>query len=251
MPSAVFPSRGQCTQVIDNIQRCQCPSFTSPLLDPYICINCGHGIHAHADYVSMVVHHYPPTQCAAYVQKTPLTQCCTCEIWLCDHLPINNSYRSAEPWSVLDQYFPESNGPSYSLAAISLFNNAINDPYAPSSTSFSRDANLVPTTAAPVFSPSPRAFIPFSEVGNIPLAPTPICSPSASSASSGIQSDITQAQAYGPGDHFVHYPGPDHFMNDSYNRQPDGSATDENLYYHDHSNVIYGPPSSAWSGPYA
>ncbi|PBK80434.1 hypothetical protein ARMGADRAFT_1092225 [Armillaria gallica] len=201
MSSAVFPSRGPCTQVIDNIQRCQCPSFASPLLDPYICVNCGHGIHAHADYVSMVVYHHPPTQCAA-------------------------------------------------PAAVSLSIDAINDPYAPSSTSFSRNANFVPITAAPVFSPSPRAFVPSSEVGNISLAPTPISSPSASSASSGIKSDITQAQAYGPGDHFVHYPGPDHFMNDSYNRQPDGGATDENLYYHDHSNV-YDPTSEAWSGPYA
>ncbi|KAK0434952.1 hypothetical protein EV421DRAFT_1272148 [Armillaria borealis] len=250
MSSAVFPSRGQCTQVTDNVHQCQCPSFASPLLDPYICVNCGHGIHAHADYVSMVVHHYPPTQCAAYVQKTPLAQRCTCEAQLCDHLPTNNSYRSAEPWTVLD-YSPDINGPSSSVAAISFSNDAINDPYTPSSISFSRDANLMSITTAPVFSPSSRAFIPSSEVGNISLTPTPISSPSASSASSGIQSDITQAQAYGPGDHFVHYPGPDYFMNDSYDRQPDGGATDENLYYHDHSNVIYGPTSEAWSGPYA
>ncbi|SJL04592.1 uncharacterized protein ARMOST_07960 [Armillaria ostoyae] len=248
MSSAVFPSRGQCTQVTNHTQRCQCPSFASPLLDPYICVNCGHGIHAHADYVSMVVNHYPPTQCAAYVQKTPLAQRCTCEAQLCDHISIDNLYRSAEPWTVLD-YFPDKTGPSYSPAAISFSNDAINDPYTPSSMTFSRDANLMPVTTAPVFSPSPRASIPSSEVGNISLAPTPISSPFASSASSGIQSDITQAQAYSPDDRFVQYP--DHFMNDSYDRQPDGGATDENLYYHGHSNVTYGPTPEAWSGPYA
>ncbi|PBK64429.1 hypothetical protein ARMSODRAFT_961940 [Armillaria solidipes] len=249
MSSAVFPSRGQCTQVTDNIQRCQCPSFASPLLDPYICVNCGHGIHGHADYVSMVVNRYPPTQCAAYVQKTPLAQRCTCEAQLCDHLPTNNLYRSAEPWIVLDQYFPDNNSASYSPVAISFSNGATNDPYTPSSMSFSRDANLMPITTTPVFSPSPRTFIPSSEAGNISLAPTPISSPSASSASTGIQSDITQAQAYGPDDHFVQ--SLDHFMNESYDRQLDGCATDENLYHHDHSNVIYGSTSEAWSGPYA
>ncbi len=34
-----------------------------------ICGHCGHGIHAHADYVSIVVNHYPANQCAAYAQK--------------------------------------------------------------------------------------------------------------------------------------------------------------------------------------
>ncbi|KAK0228067.1 hypothetical protein IW262DRAFT_576417 [Armillaria fumosa] len=217
-------------------------------LSQYICINCGHGIHTHADYVSMVVHHYPPTQCVAYVQKTPLTQCCTCEIWLCDHLPTNNLYRSAEPWTVLDQYFPDNSGASYSIAAIEFSNGATNDPYTPSSMSFSRDAGLMPITA-PVISPSPRAFIPSSEVGSISLAPTSFFSPSASSASSGIQSDVTQAQAYSPDNHFVQYP--DHFMNNSYNRQPEGGATDENLYYHGHSNVTYGPMPKASSDRYA
>ncbi|KAK0445541.1 hypothetical protein EV421DRAFT_329569 [Armillaria borealis] len=30
---------------------------------------CGHGIHAHADYLSLVVHHCPTKYCVAYVQK--------------------------------------------------------------------------------------------------------------------------------------------------------------------------------------
>ncbi len=34
-----------------------------------ICSLCGHGIHAHADYVSMVVNHYPVNQCAAYAPE--------------------------------------------------------------------------------------------------------------------------------------------------------------------------------------
>ncbi len=38
-------------------------------LSQYICGACGHGIHSHVDYVSMIVNHYPATQCAAYVQK--------------------------------------------------------------------------------------------------------------------------------------------------------------------------------------
>ncbi|PBK80439.1 hypothetical protein ARMGADRAFT_1020911 [Armillaria gallica] len=190
----------------------------------------------------MVVNHYPPTQCTAYVQKTPLAQRCTCEAQLCDHLPTNNLYRSAEPWNVLG-YFPDNNRPSYNPAAIDFSNDGINDPYTPSSMSFSGDANLMPITTAPVFSPSPRAFIPSSEVGNISFAPTSISSPSA------IQSDIIQAQTYSPDDHFVQYP--DHFMNDSYARQPEGGATEENLYHHDHSNVIYAPTSEAWSGPHA
>ncbi|PBK80424.1 hypothetical protein ARMGADRAFT_1171906 [Armillaria gallica] len=250
MSSAVFPSRGQCTQVTDNVHRCQCPSFASPLLDPYICVNCGHGIHAHGDYVSMVVNHYPTTQCAAYVQKTPLAQRCTCEAQLCDHLPIDNLYRSAEPWTVWD-YFADNNSPSYSPAANSFSNDAINDPYmpTPSSMSFSRDANLMSITTAPVFSPTLRTSIPSSEVGNTFLAPASISPPSARSASSGIQSDITQTQGHIPDDHFVQ--SLDNFMNDSYDRQPEGCATDQNLNYRDHSNVIYGPTPEAWSGPHA
>ncbi|KAK0474977.1 hypothetical protein IW261DRAFT_1595865 [Armillaria novae-zelandiae] len=243
MSSAALPSRGRCIQVTDYVHQCQCPSFASPLLDPNICVNCGHGIHTHADYVSTVVHHYPPTQCVAYVQKTPLTQRCTCEIWLCNHVPTNNSHHSAEPWAVLDQYL-DNNGPPYSPAAIGISNGTTDDPYTPSSVSFSRDTNLVPVTPAPMFSPSPRAFIPSSEAGNISLA-----LPSARSALSGIQSDITQAQAYSPGNHFVQYSSPDHFMNDSYDRQPEGGATDANLYHRGHSNVT--PTPNAWSDPYA
>ncbi|KAK0474979.1 hypothetical protein IW261DRAFT_1498049 [Armillaria novae-zelandiae] len=249
MSSPPIPSRGRCIQATDSVHQCQCPSFASPLLDPNICINCRHGIHAHADYVSMVVHHYPPTQCIAYVQKTPLTQRCTCEIWLCDHLPTNNSHHSAEPWAVLDQYL-DNNGPPYSPATIGISNGTTDDPYTPSSMSFSpsRDANFTPTTTPPIFSPSPRAFISFSEVDSISLAPTSLSSPSASSASPGVQSDITQAQAYSPEDYVIQYPDP--VMYTSYDRQPEGGATHGNFDYHGHSNMTYGPTPEAWSGRY-
>ncbi|PBK77636.1 hypothetical protein ARMSODRAFT_946477 [Armillaria solidipes] len=82
MSSIVLPSRGQCIQITNDSQHCQCLWFfppESPLLDQNICGLCGHGIHAHADYVSIVVNHYPANQCAAYVQRTTLMQRCTCE----------------------------------------------------------------------------------------------------------------------------------------------------------------------------
>ncbi|KAK0228066.1 hypothetical protein IW262DRAFT_576444 [Armillaria fumosa] len=254
MSSPPLPSRGRCIQVTDNVHQCQCPSFASPLLDPYICINCGHGIHSHADYVSMVVHHYPPTQCVAYVQKTPLTQHCTCEIWLCDHFPTDNLHRSAEPWTVLDQYLPDNSGASYSPAVISFSNGAINDPYAPSSvsvssanpdtvTQFSHDANLMPTARAPVFSPTHHlAFSPSSDTESVPFAFTSISSPSSSMSSA----------TYSSYEKFVQYP--DQFMNNSAH-QANGDAVNEGIEYQDYSNVSYGATpgnsTSPWSGPSA
>ncbi|KAK0210322.1 hypothetical protein DFS33DRAFT_1483432 [Desarmillaria ectypa] len=253
MSSAVFPSRGQCIQVTDNIQQCQCPWFVSTLLDQYICGQCGHGIHTHVDYVSMVVNHYPATQCVTYVQKTPLTQRCTCEVWLYDHVATDNLYCSAEPWNVVSN-FPDPNGPSSNVNAIHFSNNALDGPHTPGSMSFSatdydtvafsHDVNLRPITAVPILSPSPRhAFSPSRDARNIPLTPTPISSPSASSASSGIQSDIAQTQAYGLNDYFVQYP--DHLINSSYARQPDGDATNDGFYYHDDSDVMYGATPEA------
>ncbi|PBK80436.1 hypothetical protein ARMGADRAFT_1092227 [Armillaria gallica] len=259
MSSAAVPSKGQCIQVTDN--HCQCPWFASTLLDQSICVLCGHGIHAHVDYVSMVVNYYPANQCAAYVQKTPLAQRCTCEAQLCDHIPTNNPYRSEEPWTVLDR-FTDSNG--YNAAAISFSSDTINDPYTPSFTSFSsadsdavtqfsHDVNLMPTARAPVFSPSPRhAFSPSSGAENIRFASTSISSPS-SSTSSAIQSEITQTQAYSSYEYFVQYP--DRFMNDPYAHQPNSDAANEGFEYQGYSNAVYGatPGSGAntWSGPSA
>ncbi|KAK0458427.1 uncharacterized protein EV420DRAFT_1479702 [Desarmillaria tabescens] len=185
----------------------------------------------------MVVNHYPPAQCAAYVQKTPLAQRCTCEVWLCDHVAINNWYRSAEPWNVMGD-FPDTNSPSSNVNAISFSNDTITGPYTLSSMSvssadsdnvtFSHDVNLGPITGTPIFSPSPRhSFSPSHDARNAPLTLAYISAPPVSSASSGIlQSDIAHAQTYGSGDYFVQYP--DHFINNSYVPQPEGGMADDN-----------------------
>ncbi len=85
MSSIVLPSRGQCIQVTDNLQlsvpivrvdaRSGRPSFIvawhTPVLMFYqlICGRCGHGIHAHRDYVSMFVHHCPAMNCACILSE--------------------------------------------------------------------------------------------------------------------------------------------------------------------------------------
>lgn len=244
-----IPSRGQCIRVIDKY--CQCPWFVSTLLDQSICGQCAHGIHAHVDYVSMVVNYYPANQCAAYVQKTPLTQCCTCEAWLCDHVATNNPYCIPEPWKVLDS-FPDDIVPSSNTNTFGLSKGAISGPYMPSSMSFSpadsdagtlasRDTNLMPIAGAPAFSPSPRhAFSAFSAAENSLFHSTSISSLS-SSVPSAVQSGITQIQAYSSDRYFIH---PDHFIN-TYVRQPDDDETHENLHYHGGPNVMYGSTPEA------
>ncbi|KAK0458415.1 uncharacterized protein EV420DRAFT_1764082 [Desarmillaria tabescens] len=247
MSSAVLPSRERCVHITDNTQQCQCPWFVSILLDPYICGQCGHGIHAHVDYVSMVVNHYPPTQCAAYVQKTPLAQRCTCEAQLCDHVAINNLFRHADPSSVLDN-FAGNNDTSYSVDAISFSNDFVNSTFTPfvnsnaNTDTFSRDANLTPINTAPIFSPGP-----YNDAGNIPLAPY-IPSPSTSHTPSGIQSDVAQVQAYSSDHYFVQYAG--HFMDNPYAHQPDGGATGENFDHQYRSPNANGATPEARSGSY-
>ncbi|KAK0240614.1 hypothetical protein EDD85DRAFT_788628 [Armillaria nabsnona] len=98
------PVRGQCVQHVGNAF-CMCPSFTAFTLyrdesqryaldQPEPRCVCGHGIHAHADYISLVVHHCPANYCVAYTQKTPKTQECACGALLVDHVPVFNTYRS-------------------------------------------------------------------------------------------------------------------------------------------------------------
>ncbi|KAK0458408.1 uncharacterized protein EV420DRAFT_354613 [Desarmillaria tabescens] len=221
MSSALLPSRAQCIHITDNVQHCQCSCFVPTLLEPNICGQCAHGIHAHVDYVSMVVNHYPPTQCAAYVQKTPLVQRCTCEAQLCDHVVIDNPYRVPEPWNVLDN-FPGDIDTSHSVDAISFSNDVVNGTFTPFANSYTdtfyHDANLTPITAAPIFSPSP-----YNDAGNIPLAPC-MPSPSASHFPPGIQSDVAQVQAYSSDQYFVEYPG-----------HSNGVATGEKFEYHYYS----------------
>ncbi|PBK87476.1 hypothetical protein ARMGADRAFT_1085496 [Armillaria gallica] len=228
MSSASIPPRGQCIQHTDNIHEdCQCSWFVSTLLDQYIC-----------DYVSMIVNHYPATQCAAYVQKTPLTQRCTCGTWLSDHVAIDNLYCSEEPWNVLD-HAPDNDGLFSNSTGFS--NNAINGAYAPTSISFSSadsntaDADLTPVPISSLFV-SPYAF---SHSGDATL-------PSASSAPSTTQWDTSYYSSDG---YFVQYP--DYLINSSYARLPDGGATDHESFEYQHysPNAMHGAPN-AWSGQY-
>ncbi|PBK64432.1 hypothetical protein ARMSODRAFT_978993 [Armillaria solidipes] len=180
--------------------------------------------------------------------RTPLTQRCTCEVWLADHVTIENWYRSAEPWNVL------GNVPDTNVNMIGFSNDAISGPYTPSSVSFSSGVDSdtaavshdVLITEASIFCPSPRyAFSPSRETTNIPVS-----APSAShSALSGIQADIADTQAYGSDNYFVQYP--DHFMDDSSTRQSDGGATDAIFYHHGRSNMMCGPMPKARTDPYA
>ncbi|PBK87491.1 hypothetical protein ARMGADRAFT_1065995 [Armillaria gallica] len=246
MSLPIIPSRRQCVQPLDNIiQGCQCSWFAPTLLDQYICGACGHGIHAHVDYVSMVVNHYPATQCAAYVQK-----CCTCGTWLSDHVAIDNLYCSAEPWDVLDHFPDNSDLSSY---AIGFSNDVIDGTYTPSSMSSSStdsdtaDAGLTP---APISSPfvSPHAFgRSGGATENISLPLTPLSSSSAHSTPSITQSYTTQTQDHSSDDYFPQYP--DHFIN-SYTRLSDDGAADESFEYQHYSLNATHEASEAWSGQY-
>ncbi|KAK0240606.1 hypothetical protein EDD85DRAFT_495524 [Armillaria nabsnona] len=121
-----IPSRGQCIRATDDALQCLCVWYTeptSPLVNQYICAACGHGIHSHVDYVSTTVCHNVATHCAAFVQKTPLTQRCTCSVHLADHRPILNLHRLQDPFHVLDSIGVRSDGSDFGP------NNA---PYIPS-----------------------------------------------------------------------------------------------------------------------
>ncbi|PBK96349.1 hypothetical protein ARMGADRAFT_692649 [Armillaria gallica] len=94
----ISPVRGQCVQHVGNAF-CLCPSFIAFTLyrdesqrytldQPEPRCVCGHGIYAHADYISLVVHHCPANYC------TPKTQECACGALLADHVPVFNTYRS-------------------------------------------------------------------------------------------------------------------------------------------------------------
>ncbi|KAK0240607.1 hypothetical protein EDD85DRAFT_999986 [Armillaria nabsnona] len=102
MSSTSLPFRARCIQVHGAIA-CGCPWFippVSPMLDQSSCARCGHGIHGHVDYVSMFIHCCAATQCAAYVQKTPQTQACTCSAQLVDHGLTANQYLPVDPSNI-------------------------------------------------------------------------------------------------------------------------------------------------------
>ncbi|PBK58333.1 hypothetical protein ARMSODRAFT_1028335 [Armillaria solidipes] len=250
MSAAALPSRSQCIHDTGTDNHCHCPQFAPTLLDPYICANCVHGIHTHVDYVSMVAIHYPPTRCAAFVQKTPLTQCCTCEAQLHDHIAIDNPYRSAEPWNVLD-YFPDSDVPSSNVRVASHSNDTINMPNSMPFPSNTANENLMPVTPMPTYSNyiGSHSFSPSCDARSIPFNPTIQSYPSASSALSSIQGpDIAQTQAYSPDNSFVQYR--DHVDNNSYARQSSGSAMTGGYEYQYYSNAMYDATPEASPHPY-
>ncbi|KAK0433121.1 uncharacterized protein EV420DRAFT_578962 [Desarmillaria tabescens] len=158
MSSIILPSKGKCIHVIDSIQHCQCLWFLppeSPLLDQNICARCGHGIHAHADYVSMLVHHCPAMNCAAYFSKTARVQACTCSASLIDHIPVVNVYRSATP-------LPYGVG-------ISIHDNGL-----PSNVNiFTGDTTNDSYTPIPMTSPSINANPSYSYGDTVIFTPTP------------------------------------------------------------------------------
>ncbi|PBK96282.1 hypothetical protein ARMGADRAFT_1061026 [Armillaria gallica] len=184
MSSIILPSRGRCIQITDGIQHCQCLWFfpTQSLLDPNICGHCGHGIHAHADYVSTVVNHYPANQCAAYAQQTHMMQFCTCGTQFFEHIGTYNSYHIPEPWTVLRYFNLDNNGPPLSITS-SGYSNDANSPFSPNTTSssnyspptFSGDASAVPLAFTPTYmsSPSPNANSSYPYGDTVIFAPTP------------------------------------------------------------------------------
>ncbi|KAK0483145.1 hypothetical protein IW261DRAFT_1560936 [Armillaria novae-zelandiae] len=186
MSSVVLPSRGQCIQTTDGIQRCQCLWFFPPgssLLDSNTCSLCKHGIHAHADYVSMVVNHYPMNQCAAYAQMTHMMQFCTCGAQFCEHIGAYNSYHIPEPWIALHYFNPGNNGPSSPLSVTpNGYPNDISSPFSPNTTLssnygtpvFSGDMSqsAVPLAFTPTYMPVPsNSSYPYGDT--VIFAPTP------------------------------------------------------------------------------
>ncbi|PBK58466.1 hypothetical protein ARMSODRAFT_967701 [Armillaria solidipes] len=147
--SAALSSRGQCIEVTDNLQLCQCLSFASTL-DQNICGRCGHGIHTHRDYVSMFVHHCPAMNCAAYYPKTPRVQACTCSASLIEHMPVVNAYRSPATLS-------------YGADALHSYVNA-----------FTGDATNIPFTPVPMSVPSTNDATSYSYGEILALAPQPV-----------------------------------------------------------------------------
>ncbi|KAK0240658.1 hypothetical protein EDD85DRAFT_1021864 [Armillaria nabsnona] len=230
----LVPSRGQCIQITDNSYHCQCQWFFPPessLLDQNICGLCGHGIHAHVDYVSTVVNHCPANQCAAYAQKTTLTQRCTCEAQFCEHVAADNLHRILDPWAVLDYFNPDINGPS-SSAPTSSYSNDANSPFSPNTMSSDYHTAVLSRDTRNI---SPTPFTP---------------SPSTASTSSAVQPDTAQTVGYSSDGYFAQYPN--YFVSSPYVGPSEGDATNESFEYQDYRNAMYAEPPEAegWSGSY-
>ncbi|KAK0502771.1 hypothetical protein EDD18DRAFT_605956 [Armillaria luteobubalina] len=188
MSSIVLPSRGRCTQITDGIiQPCQCLWFFPPessLSDPNTCGLCEHGIHAHADYFSIVVNHYPANQCAAYAQTTHMMQFCTCGAQFCEHIGTYNLYRIPEPWTVLHYFNPDNSGPPLSTTS-NGYPSDVSSPFSPNLTPSSNYSTpmligdtswpAVPLAFTPTYmpSPSPNANTSYPYGGTVIFTPTP------------------------------------------------------------------------------
>ncbi|KAK0483157.1 hypothetical protein IW261DRAFT_1461782 [Armillaria novae-zelandiae] len=245
MSSILLPSRGQCIQITDDRQPCQCVWFfppESPLLDQVgshppalvmlmlsqdICGRCRHGVHAHVNYISTVVNNYPGNRCAAYAEKTRLTQDCTCGAQFYDHIATYNLYRLREPWTVILEYFNPGIGSSSATTMID----------------YSNDANVA-------FSPAPRSSdytpaISSDDASNISVTPAHVYSTPVASTSSTVQTDTAGTLRYSPDGYFPHYSN--HPVNSP--PTPEGGATNGSFQYQDFQNSTYPAPPEGWSGP--
>ncbi|KAK0431386.1 uncharacterized protein EV420DRAFT_1490817 [Desarmillaria tabescens] len=138
MFSIILPSRARCIYVTEGTIDYCCPWFIpppSPEQNQFTCALCGHGIHTHADYVSVVVHQQPEMHWVAYVQKTPVVQLCTCETLLYNHVASNNPFYFDNMWNILDS-FPNNTQNPYTInpaffrsASLSEFTHSMDAPY--------------------------------------------------------------------------------------------------------------------------
>ncbi|KAK0445569.1 hypothetical protein EV421DRAFT_330959 [Armillaria borealis] len=154
LTTSVPSVRGQCIEHTD-YTFCLCSCFVPARQHPdgvghvlitsqaYLC-TCRHGIHAHVDYVSLVVHHCPSTRCAAYAQKTLQTQDCMCGAPLADHVAIINPHRVP----MVIPYVPGS------LVSVQI----IGTPSNVGAISPSNNMNLVLSRPHPVPSPSHNLY---------------------------------------------------------------------------------------------
>ncbi|KAK0445554.1 hypothetical protein EV421DRAFT_329792 [Armillaria borealis] len=186
---------------------------------------------AHADYISIVVNHYPANQCAAYAQRTHLLQFCTCGAQFCEHIGTYNSYRIPEPWSVLRYFNADGDGSSPSVTTSSYFNDA-NSPFFPNTMSSDYDTAILSDDAR-----------------NMSLTPAPTPSPSASSSiSPAIQPSTTQTLGYSPDGYFAQHLN--YIVDSPYAGLSEGGTANEGFEYQDYGNAMYAEPSEDWSGPY-
>ncbi len=163
MSSMILPFRRQCIHVTGNIQHCHCQWFFPPelhLLDQVgfhplsplysrshvppehlwsvwtrysracrLCFDSRQSLSCESMCCVCPEGMLPSTQRRVSKSQlrspqTPLTQQCTCEAQLFEHIPADNLCRLPEPWTVLDRFNPDSNSPAPSAANSSYPNDA-------------------------------------------------------------------------------------------------------------------------------